>query len=780
VKTKYWNLIASTVGLFSLLAGTILCLKDSLQMSWWSTSYIIGCAFCVAVFTNFMYYKRSRAFLGVCLAILFGTFVIVDNKEELLMEIENIVYQTVSLINLRYRTFFWFRTPQLPASEFRYSLMLTTLVFGFLLGLYQKNKKLRSLFLLPTALSIIGGMLLGYPPQNHSILLLLFAGACFTCLINDEEAVFIRKGKLLAFTSISAALILSQLVMPLSKKLLDNYNDFRIFQLSIENKAIAYFNEQEWFRSIFHSSEDLSRVVLSNNEPTQTDENMFRITVKTKPKEPLYVRKFIGGEYDSGSWLAFDSKTIPLQGDIVVDGVNNSIYEPKIERIKEPKNSPLEFNLYNQGDISYTVFHDPSDALPYEESITKEFTKLPDQQLSKIRETAKEFTPPLQDVKVHTYKMEKRVSNSDSKTNNNTFKLLSSTYTEFVEQIKNYMHADTTYSLNLASLPRGKDIAEYFLYEQKKGFCVHYATAGALLLRAAGIPARYVSGYLVLPTDFRENADGTFSAMVKRKRAHAWVEVFESLKLESTDIEDPNQNYGGGWTEYSQYWWSVAEMTPPSYIAALTSETPDASLSDTVNNLEQNMEAERRRQELEQRQREQLEQQKKEPQDSSAAVDNSEPEPGIWGLPPGSRLVLRRIGFAFISVLIFILLIWLRKTFILARKRRLVAGTDTRIAIAVVTNEALRLLKELGYDLKPNRNESEYALYIQTHLPCFTKKEFVEFIEIASLGAFGNEIITGGQCSFMQMVYRKLEKYAQQKTGTLKKIYWKYFVVMLY
>ena len=38
---------------------------------------------------------------------------------------------------------------------------------------------------------------------------------------------------------------------------------------------------------------------------------------------------------------------------------------------------------------------------------------------------------------------------------------------------------------------------EYFLTENKKGYCMHFASAGVLLLRAAGVPARYVEGYVV-------------------------------------------------------------------------------------------------------------------------------------------------------------------------------------------------------------------------------------------------------------------------------------------
>ena len=62
---------------------------------------------------------------------------------------------------------------------------------------------------------------------------------------------------------------------------------------------------------------------------------------------------------------------------------------------------------------------------------------------------------------------------------------------------------------------------DIFLFETRKGFCEHYATAFAFLMRAAGIPARVVVGYL----------GGTLNQyggylLVRQSHAHAWCEVW--------------------------------------------------------------------------------------------------------------------------------------------------------------------------------------------------------------------------------------------------------------
>lgn len=60
-----------------------------------------------------------------------------------------------------------------------------------------------------------------------------------------------------------------------------------------------------------------------------------------------------------------------------------------------------------------------------------------------------------------------------------------------------------------------------FLYTERQGHCEYFATATALLLRAAGIPSRYVSGYSVQEYD----ADSRMQ-IVRQRHAHAWVQAY--------------------------------------------------------------------------------------------------------------------------------------------------------------------------------------------------------------------------------------------------------------
>ena len=74
------------------------------------------------------------------------------------------------------------------------------------------------------------------------------------------------------------------------------------------------------------------------------------------------------------------------------------------------------------------------------------------------------------------------------------------------------------YDSGTPAMEAGEDFVSHFL-RQGRGYCVHFATAGALLLRLQGIPARYVSGYAV-------SLDSQGRGEVLDSDAHAWVEVY--------------------------------------------------------------------------------------------------------------------------------------------------------------------------------------------------------------------------------------------------------------
>lgn len=91
------------------------------------------------------------------------------------------------------------------------------------------------------------------------------------------------------------------------------------------------------------------------------------------------------------------------------------------------------------------------------------------------------------------------------------------------------------------------DFVRWFVEDNGKGYCVHFASAATVFLRAAGIPARYVTGYLFTAKEGQ-------ATEVYGKNAHAWTEYWLP---------------GVGWV--------VLEATPAAAVEAqLTVEEPPA------------------------------------------------------------------------------------------------------------------------------------------------------------------------------------------------------------
>ena len=84
------------------------------------------------------------------------------------------------------------------------------------------------------------------------------------------------------------------------------------------------------------------------------------------------------------------------------------------------------------------------------------------------------------------------------------------------------------------------DSVDEFLFETRRGFCGHYASAFATLMRAGGIPARIVTGY----------QGGTFNRfadywILRQSDAHAWTELWEDgrgwVRVDPTSAISPQR-----------------------------------------------------------------------------------------------------------------------------------------------------------------------------------------------------------------------------------------------
>ncbi len=127
--------------------------------------------------------------------------------------------------------------------------------------------------------------------------------------------------------------------------------------------------------------------------------------------------------------------------------------------------------------------------------------------------------------------------------------------------IEDYLRTTYPYDLDIPTPPEGQDVADYFLFDLKRGYCDYYATAMVVLARASGLPARFVSGY----------SSGSYDApnaeyIVRELNAHSWVEVY------FPDI---------GWVEFEP----TASQPEINRLQDLTSTPTDQNNNALVSNL---------------------------------------------------------------------------------------------------------------------------------------------------------------------------------------------------
>jgi hypothetical protein len=137
-------------------------------------------------------------------------------------------------------------------------------------------------------------------------------------------------------------------------------------------------------------------------------------------------------------------------------------------------------------------------------------------------------------------------------------KLAGMTERQKIRAVERYFEEEFIYSLNT---PRHRDRINqptalgYFLTQSHSGHCEYFATATVLLLRQAGVRARYVTGY-ALP----ESARHGDTYLVRERDAHAWALVYHSdtrlWEQIDTTPEDRDKMEGA-----QPPWWEPASDT---------------------------------------------------------------------------------------------------------------------------------------------------------------------------------------------------------------------------
>lgn len=92
--------------------------------------------------------------------------------------------------------------------------------------------------------------------------------------------------------------------------------------------------------------------------------------------------------------------------------------------------------------------------------------------------------------------------------------------------IRKWLSDPARFRYRMAGLdpPAGREPILHFLETSRAGICMHFASAAVLLCRAAGVPARFVTGFMI-EKGVQDDATGRTLYFVRKMDAHAWAEV---------------------------------------------------------------------------------------------------------------------------------------------------------------------------------------------------------------------------------------------------------------
>lgn len=268
--------------------------------------------------------------------------------------------------------------------------------------------------------------------------------------------------------------------------------------------------------------------------PVKLSEKVM-LVIETNAMDDIYLRGAVKDYYTGTSWRKIKKSKIEYNTDslLPVPWAENTSYSKEISIVHQGLITSTIFapnTLYKVGHKSDKFFIDQDGEAVFSRSIEKKDeyvikSEIPYIDINKLRSIkANIMLETYQQLPDNISKRVKQLALEITSKHNNDY--------DKAKAIEKYLRDNYKYTLTPSELPEGSEFVDYFLFEDKEGYCTYFATSMAVLLRAADIPCRYVEGFLAkYANSTTRNVPGT--------DAHAWVEV----------------NFG-------QYGWLTFEATP--------------------------------------------------------------------------------------------------------------------------------------------------------------------------------------------------------------------------
>ncbi|GGE72585.1 transglutaminase [Streptosporangium jomthongense] len=248
----------------------------------------------------------------------------------------------------------------------------------------------------------------------------------------------------------------------------------------------------------------------------QSSERAFRVTFGGAMPQyrDRYWRGLILDTLDNGTWRQSGYEPYRRPGRVNVDGGVGDLKPNEYDVLMEPTDQRWAFALADSVAVSDNVVQEADNLFRFRRPADS-----PIRYRLALQNTGETATETLEQREAHRYLQlpaegnpRARILAGELKGSTGDLGVIRALLNRFREQ-------PYYYTLRPPQMPDNG--IDSLLFDQKRGFCAHYAGATTFVLRAAGIPARVVVGY-----QGGESGAGGDYLIVRQYDAHAWVEAW--------------------------------------------------------------------------------------------------------------------------------------------------------------------------------------------------------------------------------------------------------------
>ncbi len=346
--------------------------------------------------------------------------------------------------------------------------------------------------------------------------------AAYFGLLSLKNTKSLSSALSLVAVTAAAALVINFTLLPLYNRFTNKYSRPLITYQTRIIEDVKGGNADKLMSDFLTAKGD--EVVLNDDEINHLGKTMLTVTSEMPVMETLYLRGYSAADYTGISWVA--------------NNENEFRYYCDDHNLKQK--DVYEYNVTGTLSTIFTIKHvgDESDYIysPYNSRLTEGAEIVSDNYLVKIDSDVNEYKfsvfwplpkPSIME-KYSDWAYEKYLD-LGALENSEVLQKITSGYrgdspADAVLYTKEIL-SRYSYTKTPPALPKDKDYVEYFLTESKTGYCQHFASAGVMILRQLGVPARYVTGYAVPADNFVKTTKGYYYS-VPDYLSHAWVEVY--------------------------------------------------------------------------------------------------------------------------------------------------------------------------------------------------------------------------------------------------------------